>query len=130
MAHITKVTPILVYDDIAAAHDFLVRAFAFESGGVQRDGSGTPVHAEVNAGGTAVWLHRVTREHRLRAPTSDGDTTGGLFVHVDDVDEHYERARANGAHIEAAPVDQPYGQREYAARDPEGHRWWFGAPIP
>ena len=27
------------------------------------------------------------------------------------------------------PVDQPYGQREYGARDPEGHRWWFAAPV-
>ena len=24
---------------------------------------------------------------------------------------------------------QPYGQREYGARDLEGHRWWFGAPT-
>jgi uncharacterized glyoxalase superfamily protein PhnB len=23
------------------------------------------------------------------------------------------------------PVDQPYGYREYAARDPEGHLWSF-----
>jgi uncharacterized glyoxalase superfamily protein PhnB len=26
-------------------------------------------------------------------------------------------------------VNQPYGQREYGARDLEGHRWWFGAPV-
>ena len=34
-----------------------------------------------------------------------------------------------GARIDSAPVDQPYGQREYGARDPEGHRWWFSAPV-
>ena len=22
-----------------------------------------------------------------------------------------------------------YGQREYGARDPEGHRWWFATPV-
>jgi uncharacterized glyoxalase superfamily protein PhnB len=22
-----------------------------------------------------------------------------------------------------------YGQREYHARDPEGHRWWFMMPL-
>lgn len=27
------------------------------------------------------------------------------------------------------PVDQPYGQREYGARDLEGHRWWFASPL-
>jgi hypothetical protein len=24
----------------------------------------------------------------------------------------------------------PYGQREYGARDLEGHRWWFASPLP
>jgi uncharacterized glyoxalase superfamily protein PhnB len=50
------------------------------------------------------------------------DSPSGLVVHVDDVDAHFAHARAR---IDAEPVDQPYGQREYGARDPEGHRWWF-----
>jgi uncharacterized glyoxalase superfamily protein PhnB len=53
----------------------------------------------------------------------------GLVVHVDDVDAHYQRARSAGARIDSEPVDQPYGQREYGARDLEGHRWWFAAPV-
>jgi uncharacterized glyoxalase superfamily protein PhnB len=31
--------------------------------------------------------------------------------------------------VEREPRDQPYGQREYSARDPEGHRWWFASPL-
>jgi len=46
-------------------------------------------------------------------------------VMVDDVDAHYERARKAGAAIDSPPSEQPYGQREYAARDPEGARWYF-----
>jgi MerR family transcriptional regulator, thiopeptide resistance regulator len=53
----------------------------------------------------------------------------GLVVQVDDVDAHYQQARAAGARIDNEPVDQPYGQREYEARDPEGHRWWFATPL-
>ena len=53
----------------------------------------------------------------------------GLFVDVDDVDADYQRARAAGARIDSEPVDQPYGQREYGARDLEGHRWWFATPV-
>jgi hypothetical protein len=34
-----------------------------------------------------------------------------------------------GAQIDTEPVDQPYGQREYGARDLEGHRWWFATPL-
>jgi uncharacterized glyoxalase superfamily protein PhnB len=36
---------------------------------------------------------------------------------------------AAGARIDAEPVNQPYGQREYGARDSEGHRWWFASPL-
>jgi hypothetical protein len=31
--------------------------------------------------------------------------------------------------IDSQPVDQPYGQREYGARDPAGHRWWCATPV-
>ncbi len=51
------------------------------------------------------------------------------MIRVDDVDTHYAQARASGARIESEPQDMPYGQREYGARDPEGHRWWFAAPL-
>jgi MerR family transcriptional regulator, thiopeptide resistance regulator len=50
-------------------------------------------------------------------------------VRVDDVDGHCERARAAGAEIEYGPEDQPYGVREYGARDLEGRRWAFLAPL-
>ena len=37
---IERVIPVLVYEDIPAAHDFLVDAFGFTSGGVYRDAEG------------------------------------------------------------------------------------------
>jgi len=36
MASFERIIPILVYEDIPSAHDFLVDAFGFVSGGVQR----------------------------------------------------------------------------------------------
>jgi uncharacterized glyoxalase superfamily protein PhnB len=53
----------------------------------------------------------------------------GLVVHFADVDAHYARARAAGAVINSQPQDQYYGQLEYGARDPEGHRRWFAMPF-
>lgn len=128
MSEIEGIVPVLVYDDIPAAHDFLVRAFGFEAGGVYRDGEGNAVHAEVRAGDQAIWLHRVTGEHRMGAPAA-APSSNGLVVFVPDVDAHFRRAREGGATIESEPVDQPYGQREYGARDPEGHRWWFATRL-
>ena len=123
-----RLIPLLVYEDIAAAHDFLVSAFGFTAGGVMRSPEGQAVHGEVRVGEATIWLHRVTAEHQLASPAVANMRGGGLVVHVDDVDAHHGRARAAGAHILSEPVDQPYGQREYGARDVEGHLWWFATP--
>ena len=124
-----RVSPLLVYRDIAAAQDCLVQAFGFERGSVERSADGTAVHGEVRIAGTAVWLHRVTAEHQLGSAESVDMAGAGLVVHVSDVDAHFARSRAAGARIEYEPTDQPYGQREYEARDLEGHRWWFATPL-
>ena len=129
MSEIERIIPILVYEDIAAGHDFLVEAFGFTSGGVHRDAEGKPIHAEVRAGDVVIWLHRVAAELNLVSPRSMSAASSGLVVQVKDVDGHYERARAHGAHLESEPQDMPYGQREYGVRDVEGHRWWFSAPL-
>jgi uncharacterized glyoxalase superfamily protein PhnB len=129
MSDFERVIPVLTYQDIQAAHDFLVNAFGFNGGGVHRNAEGQPIHGEVHAGDATIWLHRVTAEHGLTSPLASDVANSGLFAHVDDVDAHYERARAAGAVIDSQPVDQPYGQREYGARDPEGHRWWFATPA-
>jgi uncharacterized glyoxalase superfamily protein PhnB len=50
----------------------------------------------------------------------------GAFVQVDDIDAHYERAKAAGATILREREDPGIGQRIYTAEDPEGHRWMFG----
>ena len=59
MTHVDRVVPLLVYEDLGAAHDFLVGAFGFESGGIYRNDEGQPTHAEVRAGDTAGFLHFV-----------------------------------------------------------------------
>lgn len=129
MPKIERVIPVLTYADIQAAHDFLVQAFGFTAGGVDRGPDGVAVHGEVRAGDISIWLHRATAEHQLDSPRAHDVTNAGLVVQVDDVDAHYERARSAGVHIDSAPVDQPYSQREYGARDPKGHRWWFMMPL-
>ncbi len=56
-----------------------------------------------------------------------------MHVYVDDVDAHYERAKAAGAEIEREPEDQPYGDRRYDVLDLEGQLWSFatrGRQVP
>lgn len=59
-----------------------------------------------------------------------GANTQTLFVWVDAIDEHCERARAAGAKIVEEPSTQDYAEdyptlRTYRAEDPEGHQWGF-----
>lgn len=70
MPAIDRVIPVLTYRDIAAAHDFLVGAFGFTPGGVERNPDGEPFHGEVRAGAAEIWLHRFTAEHQLASPVA------------------------------------------------------------
>ena len=121
------VIPVLVYRDIRAAHDFLVATFGFDSGGVHETDDGTVIHAEVCLGGRRIWLHETRPD--LLPPAESGVATGGLVVHVADVDAHFAHAKASGATILREPEDEDYGQREYGARDLEGHNWYFATPF-
>jgi uncharacterized glyoxalase superfamily protein PhnB len=125
----TAVIPVLVYEDIEAAHDFLVQVFGFASGGLHRLDDGTVVHAEVLLGEAPIWLHRVTAEHEMASPKGSAESHGGLTVIIEDVDAHFGRSQTAGATIDSAPTDQPYGLREYGVRDPENHRWWFSSRV-
>ena len=123
------ILPVLVCSDIAAEHDFLVRVLGFASGGLERAANGTVVHGEVRAGQRRIWLHLTSDAEKLAAPSTLGGAGGGMVVHVKDVDAHFEAARRAGATILREPTNQPYGQREYAVRDPEGHSWWVATPT-
>ena len=123
------VVPILVYEDIEAGHDFLVSVFGLTSGGLHRLDDGTVVHGEVRNGDFPIWLHQVTAESAMDSPREAAASHGGLSVRIPDVDAHYARVKAAGAHVESEPTDRPYGVREYGVRDLENHRWWFSTPL-
>lgn len=128
-AKVQRRIPTVVYEDIAAAHDYLVTVFGLEAGRLERDGDGVVVHAEVTAGDGVIWLHRVAPEWGLQSPKTVGVDTAGLSIVVDDVDAHFQHAKDAGAEIRYDPVDQPYGFREYSAYDSEHRLWSFLQPL-
>jgi PhnB protein len=128
-AQFIDVLPVLACSDIAAEHDFLVGVLGFASGGLARTPDGTVVHGEVCAGQRRIWLHLTSEADKLATPERLGGAGGGIVIFVADVDAHFEAARKAGATILSEPADQPYGQREYAVRDPDGHSWWIATPT-
>ena len=124
------ITPRLEYVDAGAAIDFLCRAFGFEETMRMEGDNGSIAHAELQLDGAVVALATVWREGGFSTPHELGGVHSQLWCEVDDVDAHYQRARAAGAIIIGEPVDQDYGFRTYRAIDPEGHRWYFAARRP
>jgi MerR family transcriptional regulator, thiopeptide resistance regulator len=120
-------TSLLVYDDLAAAREYLARVYGLDPGPVTRDAGGRVIHAEVRAGDQVIWLHPAAGSYQ--SPSSAGAVTGMTVVAVDDADAHHARAVAAGADIIEQPVDQPYGVREYGARDLEGQLWYFHSVL-
>ncbi|MER6165194.1 VOC family protein [Streptomyces violaceorubidus] len=52
----------------------------------------------------------------------------GVVLATDDVDAAFEHVRAAGAEVLQEPVDQPYGVRDCAFRDPAGNMVRFKQP--
>lgn len=127
----TSITPYLLYRSCEEALDWLSRAFGFEEVLRYTGPEGYVNHAEMRLGGTPVFIGNPGAAYRN--PRELGQETVGLYVEVDDADAVYERARAAGAEILEEPHDLPYGHRRFAARDPEGHHWYFAhvlADVP
>jgi MerR family transcriptional regulator, thiopeptide resistance regulator len=116
---------VVVYADLEAAYSYLVDVFGLGPGSLTRDPDGVAVHGEVQAGDGTIWLHPESVEYGLASPRSLGAATASVVVMVDDVDAHHRYASARGAVVVSEPVDQPYGYREYSARDLEGGLWSF-----
>jgi len=119
--------PVVPYEDIRAGHDFLVDVLGFTSAGLVEDGEGTVIHGEVRAGDQRIWLHAASGG--LTTPKASGSASGGIVVHVADVDAHFAQVEASGATIVRPPTDEDYGQREYSVQDPEGHAWYIATPT-
>ncbi len=121
------ITPYLLYEDVDAALEFLGKAFGFEEVLRYTGAEGYVNHAEMRLGDGKIYLGDPGEQYRN--PKDLGQETVGIYVLVDDVDGHFERAKAAGAEIKEEPTDQEYGERRYTACDAEGHVWFFGQPT-
>jgi len=122
-----QLTPYLFYEDVSAALEWLATTFGFEERMRMTEPDGTINHAEMELGDAVVMMGCPGPDYRN--PKRLGPPTAGFYVHVEDVDGHYEHARKAGATIQAEIEDKPYGDRVYGVLDPEGHQWWFASTL-
>jgi uncharacterized glyoxalase superfamily protein PhnB len=115
-----QVIPELAYPDVAAAAEWLCKAFGFAQ---RLKIANHRVQLTYGAGAVIVVNgDGADAEAAARAAHS-------VLVRVDDADAHYERARAAGAKIASPPTTYPFGERQYSAQDLYGHRWTFSQSV-
>jgi uncharacterized glyoxalase superfamily protein PhnB len=119
--------PILGYRDLEAAIDWLCRVFGFEP---LRNEDGSYVHVELRLGAGVIMPTTTRDQTNPENPWEGPIRTQGLYVALDGVEAHYERAVAEGAEIVRPLATTDWGSREYTARDLEGHLWAFGTYRP
>ena len=119
------VVPILIYADVAKAIDWLSAAFGFKER-LRAERQGIVGHAQLVVADGAIMLGRQGAEYH---PPRPGEVQQYVHVTVENADAHFERAKKAGARIVQPPHDMPFGERQYTAEDPEGHRWTFSQHI-
>jgi uncharacterized glyoxalase superfamily protein PhnB len=130
-----SVIPMLSYEDGMAALEWLRRAFGFREITRLAGPDGRLSHGEMEAGDSLIMLASPTpdyqspKRHRESCEQARKWSTvpwiiDGVLVYVDDLDQHFARAKAAGATILSDIESGPPGRR-YRAEDFEGHRWFF-----
>ena len=118
-----RVTPYLYYEDVDAAIEWLTRAFGFVEGMRMTGADGKATHADMAVSDSIIMMGHPGPGYKN--PKRLGHVTQAIYVYVDGVDQHFERAKAAGAKVLQEPKDQFYGDRTYGVEDPEGHHWYF-----
>lgn len=122
--------PILGYRDLGAAIDWLCRVFSFEPLEIMKHEDGSYAHVELRLGAGVVMPTTTRDEVDPENPWQGPIGTQGLYVALDGIAAHYERAIAEGAEIVRPLTETDWGSREYTARDLEGNLWAFGTYRP
>jgi uncharacterized glyoxalase superfamily protein PhnB len=127
----------VVYQDAAAAIDWLCKAFGFEVRLRIEGDNGRIVHSELTYGEGLIMVSQESPESQrgwqstMRSPKSlNGAATQSIMFFVDDADAHCAHARKHGARIVEEPDTHDYGEdhwadRSYGALDLDGHMWWI-----
>jgi uncharacterized glyoxalase superfamily protein PhnB len=110
------VIPELPYADVPAAARWLCDAFGFTER--LRIGSHR-IQLHVGAGAIVV----------VEGDGSASAAGSRVMVPVTDVDAHYVKAKAAGAHVVSEPTTYPFGERQYSVLDIGGHRWTFTQSV-
>jgi PhnB protein len=118
-----RVTPYLHVDGASAAIDFYTKVFGATERMRMPSPGGKVGHAELEFGDSLIMLADEFPEMGVLGPKTIGGTPVTIGLYVEDVDDVFERAIAEGAVSVRGVENQFYGDRAGQLEDPFGHRW-------
>ena len=126
-----SLAPYLFYENVERAAKFMQEAFGFRLIFTSPDPEGGLAHAQLTHDNGLIMLGHAGGGGLGMVKRADalGALHAGIYVFVQDVDAHCERARKAGAKVLQEPEDRPWGDRMYCAVDPEGQFWMFARHL-
>jgi uncharacterized glyoxalase superfamily protein PhnB len=116
-----RVSPYLLYEDAAAAIDYLQRTFGFELRLTQIGAAGRS-HNELLLGEDGLVMLGQAGEAFSSPRTLDIFPPSMIHIYVEDVESLHTRAKGAGAEVTDLELS-PAGDRRFTATDPEGQIW-------
>lgn len=120
--------PMLAVSDVSASVEFYTKAFGMRLySEPMKTPDGVAYHAELAHGEGVIMLglERQSPERVSSPRTSLQPPPVTLYLYVDDLDDHYLRAKEGGAEVVRPPEQMFWGDRVYEAKCPQGYRWMF-----
>lgn len=122
----STVVPVLVYEDVSEAIEWLREAFGFRERLRAPGPGGRIIHAQLSFGDGDVMIGASGGGFR---PPRPNEVNQYVIVRVEDVDLHFEQAKRFGLRILQPPANMPFGERVYTVEDLAGHRWTFSQSV-
>src|ERR1700684_1090909 len=118
MGEVHEVYPYLRVHSAAEALAFYGRAFDAKELFRLTEPNGRIGHAEMRIGPATIMLSDEYPDRGIKGPRTLGGTSFAIHLHVDDVDELFDRAVQAGASVVRPLQDQFYGEGSGTVRDP------------
>ena len=122
-----RISPYLLYEDAAAAVDYLQKTFGFALR-LSQIGAAGRTHNELLLEDDGLVMLGQAGESFKSPRTLGAFPPSMIHVYVDDVEALHARAKNAGAEVTELELS-PAGDRRFTATDPEGQLWVFAERV-
>ena len=127
----SRIVPLLKYDDAPKAIDWLCRMFGFLVRMRVPGSDGSVAHAQLERGGALLFLSSTRPdENGLTSPRRLTGMAHVIYVVEPQVEALFAKLRANGTELLGPIEHDEHGIRRFQVKDLEGHVWSFSDYDP